>query len=251
MSIWGKKNSMKKINTESSTILDIQNIDCFYGDLKVVRNASMKIQKSDVVALFGPNGHGKSTLLKAICGVHPCRSGSIFFGGQDITRVPVEKRVEMGLVYIPEDKNLFLDMTIQENLVLGAFNKRARKNIAQNLDFVFNLFPRLAERSKQLALTLSGGESRMLAIGRGMMSQSRLMLIDEPSIGLSPLLKKTVFDAIGQIRKQTETTVLIVEQEVDYPLKLANKIFLLRKGQIILEKHSDEIDKAEIEKAYF
>ena len=242
---------MSANSMQSIPLLSIRDIDCFYGDLQVIRKASLDIKKAEVVALFGPNGHGKSTLLKAICGIHPLRAGTLRFKDRDITRIPIEKRVALGLVYIPEDRNLFLEMTVQENLRLGAFNPGARNNIEQNLKYVFSLFPRLAERKKQLALTLSGGEGRMLAVGRGLMSQASLLLIDEPSIGLSPLLKKLVFEAIDQIRKETDTTILIVEQEVDYPLKLADTIYLLRKGRIILEKQAGEIDKAQIEKAYF
>jgi len=207
--------------------------------------------EGDVIALFGPNGHGKSTLLKTICGIRPVGSGSIRFMGRDVTNLNVEQRVGLGLVYIPEDKNLFPDMSVRENLLLGAFSKRARKNIGSNLEFVFSLFPRLRERQSQPALTLSGGEARMLAIGRGMMSRAILLMIDEPSIGLSPLLKKTVFGAIEQICRNAQTSILVVEQEVDYPLKLANRIYLLSKGRIVLEKQAGEITKAQIEKAYF
>ena len=232
-------------------ILEVNDLECFHSDLQVIRKVSFTVMDGDVVALFGPNGHGKSTLLKTICGIHPQKGGSIYFQGEDITYARVDQRVEMGLIYIPEEKNLFLDMSVLENLTMGAFNRRARKNISNNLDFVFSLFPRLAERKKQPALTLSGGEARMLAIGRGMMSQASLLMIDEPSIGLSPLLKKSVFKAIEEICRNSETSILVVEQEVDYPLKLANRIYLLSKGRIVLEKKADEIDKAQIEKAYF
>ena len=236
---------------EMHPILEVHDLNCFYGDLQVIRDVSFRVMDGDVVALFGPNGHGKSTLLKTICGIHPPGSGSVHFQGSDITRTSVEQRVERGLVYIPEDKNLFLDMSVLENLSMGAFNRCARQNLNTSLDFVFSLFPKLAERKSQPALTLSGGEARMLAIGRGMMSQASLLMIDEPSIGLSPLLKKTVFEAIEQIHSNSETSILVVEQEVDYPLKLANRIYLLSKGRIVLEKQAGEIDKAQIEKAYF
>ena len=236
---------------ETHPILEVNDLECFYGDLQVIRKVSFRVLNGDVVALFGPNGHGKSTLLKTICGIHPLRTGSIHFQGKDITLTSVEQRVEMGLVYIPEDKNLFLDMSVLDNLSMGAFNRRARKRINTSLDFVFSLFPRLAERKNQPALTLSGGEARMLAIGRGMMSQALLLMIDEPSIGLSPLLKKSVFKAIEEIRRNSETSILVVEQEVDYPLKLANRVYLLSRGRIILEKQASEIDKVQIEKAYF
>jgi branched-chain amino acid transport system ATP-binding protein len=236
---------------EMPPILEVKDLECFYGDLQVIRKVSFRVMDGDVVALFGPNGHGKSTLLKTICGIHPQRNGSVYFQGKDITLASVEQRVEMGLVYIPEDKNLFLDMSVLENLCMGAFNRRARKTIKASLDFVFSLFPRLAERKNQPALTLSGGEARMLALGRGMMSRALLLMIDEPSIGLSPLLKKSVFKAIEEIRRNSKTSILVVEQEVDYPLKLANRIYLLSKGRIVLEKQADEIDKVQIEKAYF
>lgn len=236
---------------EQHPLLEVNNLNCFYSDLQVIREVSLRVMNGDVVALFGPNGHGKSTLLKTICGIHPPGGGSIHFQGSDITHTRVEQRVARGLVYIPEDKNLFLDMSVLENLSMGAFNRNARKNLNDGLDFVFSLFPKLAERKSQPALTLSGGEARMLAIGRGMMSRASLLMIDEPSIGLSPLLKKTVFEAINQIHSNLETTILVVEQEVDYPLKLANRIYLLSKGRIVLEKEAGGIDKAQIEKAYF
>ncbi|MFH2131552.1 MAG: ABC transporter ATP-binding protein [bacterium] len=236
---------------KTDPILEVSDLDCFYGDLQVIRQVCFKVLDGDVVALFGPNGHGKSTLLKTIGGIHPTANGVVRFQGRDITQSPVEQRVEMGLVYIPEDKNLFLDMSVLENLCMGAFNKRARKHLATGLQFVFSLFPRLAERKSQSAMTLSGGEARMLAIGRGMMSRAALLMIDEPSIGLSPLLKKTVFEAIRQIHSNSETSILVVEQEVEYPLKLAKRIYLLSKGRIVLEKQAGEINKTQIEKAYF
>jgi len=242
---------MRAKQSEDKTLLEVSDMDCFYADLKVLRSVSLKIIKSEIVALFGPNGHGKSTLLKAISGIHPPRSGTIRFKGQDITFLPSDKKVAMGLVYIPEDRSLFPEMTVLENLTMGAFNRRARRNIDQNLEYVFSLFPRLVERRRHLALNLSGGESRMLAVGRGLMSQASLLLIDEPSIGLSPLYKKMVFEAIAKLRKNSDTTILIVEQEVDYPLKMADTVYLLKKGRIILNRHSNEITKAQIEKAYF
>jgi len=231
--------------------MEVQDVDTYYGDLKVLKQASLKIHEGEVVALFGPNGHGKSTLLKTICGIQPPSSGSIKFRGQEIAGLSTAETVEMGLAYIPEGRNLFTDMTVMENLNLGAYSPPARKHTEKNFDFVFSLFPRLAERKNQLASTLSGGEGRMLAVGRGLMSQASLLLIDEPSIGLSPLLKKDVFKAIDKIRKTTETTILIVEQEVDHPLKLADSVYLLKGGRIILEGRAGEISKAQIEEAYF
>ena len=239
------------MNMNSTPFLEVKAIDCFYGNLKVLTQVSLKLDQGETAALFGPNGHGKSTLLKTISGIHPPRSGSIRYRGQEIAGWPPEKIVEMGLVYIPEDRNLFADMTVYENLVLGAYNGHARKKLSASLEGVFALFPRLSERRDQMATTLSGGESRMLAIGRGLMSCASLLLIDEPSIGLSPLFRKIVFEAIDNIRKRTDTTILIVEQEVDHALRLADNVFLLKKGRVILGKKASEIDKTQIMKAYF
>jgi branched-chain amino acid transport system ATP-binding protein len=242
---------MKPPRTAAGTALDVKDIDSYYGELQVLRRASLSIGDGEVVALFGPNGHGKSTLLKAISGLHPPKAGSIKFRGTEIARVASEKVVDLGVAYIPEARNLFPEMTVQENLKLGAYVKRARSRVEENLETVYQLFPRLLERTNQVASTLSGGESRMLAVGRGLMSGASLLLIDEPSIGLSPLMKRVVFDAVAAIRHKANMTILVVEQEVDYPLKLADRIYLLKKGQVILEKPAAEITKAEIEKAYF
>ena len=242
---------MSQNRNGAKTALDIQAIDSFYGELQVLRKASLKLHESEVVALFGPNGHGKSTLLKAIAGLHPPVAGSIKYMGEDIAAMPSEKIVERGIAYIPEARNLFTDMSVLENLRLGAYNRKARANVAENLDYVLALFPRLKEREHQIAATLSGGESRMLAVGRGLMSGASLLLIDEPSIGLSPIMKKAVFGAIEKIKNETNMTVLIVEQEVDYALKLADRVYLFKKGQVVMEKPAGQISKAEIEKAYF
>ncbi|MFO7716394.1 ABC transporter ATP-binding protein, partial [Desulfosarcina sp.] len=194
---------------------------------------------------------GKSTLLKAISGIHPPSAGSVLFEGAEISNVQSDRIVEMGVAYIPEARNIFTEMSVLENLRLGAYNRRARKKVGQNLDFVFSLFPRLEARKTQLAGTLSGGESRMLAVGRGLMSDAKLLLIDEPSIGLSPLMKNAVFGAIYRIKKSTDISILIVEQEVDYAMAVAERIYLLKKGRIVMEEAAGDIGKDEIEKAYF
>ncbi len=234
-----------------AAILSVQGLNSFYGELQVLRSVSMRLQQEEVVALFGPNGHGKSTLLRTIAGIHPSSSGSIRFQDKEIAGFPSHRIVEMGLAYIPEARNLFTDMTVAENLALGAYNRRARKHITRNRDRVFDLFPRLAERKSQVVSTLSGGESRMLAVGRGLMSGASLLLIDEPSIGLSPLMKKAVYQAIARVSEGQDISILIVEQEVDLPLRLAARIYLLKNGEIIREALARNITKAEIEKAYF
>ncbi|MFH1136591.1 MAG: ABC transporter ATP-binding protein [Pseudomonadota bacterium] len=232
-------------------VLELRDVCGRYGPLQVLTDVNLTLEQGQIGALFGPNGHGKSTLLKAISGIHPASSGRILYQGRDIAREACEKIVEMGVAYIPEARNLFKEMTVEENLTLGAFNRRARGDLKKNLARVYELFPRLAERREQVVSTLSGGESRMAAVGRGLMSGASLLLIDEPSIGLSPLMKKIVFEAVGLLHRETGLSILIVEQEVDYPLRLADRVFLLKKGRVVLEKPVGEIGKAEIEKAYF
>lgn len=238
-------------NESNEVVLLVQDLECNYGELQVLHKAAFNINKGEVVALFGPNGHGKSTLLKAICGLNESSKGSVMFNGSQILGTASDRIVEKGLAYISEARNIFNNMTVLENLRLGAYNRRARKKVNKNLEFVYSLFPRLFERSEQMAGTLSGGESRMLAVGRGLMSDAKLLLVDEPSIGLSPIMKKTVFGAINRIKKTTDISVLVVEQEVDYALAVADRIYLLKKGSVIMERKAGEIIKSEIEKAYF
>jgi len=232
-------------------MLEINGVDGYYADLQVLRQVSLVVNSGEVVALFGPNGHGKSTLLKTICGLHRAAAGSIKFEGQEIASLPSHKIVEMGIAYIPEERHLFRDMTVMENLKMGAYNRRARPSTQQNLAFVLDIFPRLAERKDQLTSTLSGGESRMVAVARGLMSEPTLLLVDEPSIGLSPGMRHAVFDSIAKINREKKITILIVEQEIRNALKLANRIYMLKKGQILFERLAAEVNVDEIEKAYF
>ena len=232
-------------------MLELNGVDGYYADLQVLRQVSLSVDAGEVVALFGPNGHGKSTLLKTICGLHQAAAGSIKFEGKEISTLPSHKIVEMGIAYIPEERHLFRDMTVIENLKMGAYNKRARPSVQQNLAFVLDVFPRLAERRDQLTSTLSGGESRMVAVARGLMSEPTLLLVDEPSIGLSPGMRQAVFNSIAKINHEKHITILIVEQEIRNALKLANRIYMLKKGQIMFERSASEVNVDEIEKAYF
>lgn len=232
-------------------MLELSGVDGYYADLQVLRQVSLVVNSGEVVALFGPNGHGKSTLLKTICGLHQAAAGSIKFEGQEISRLPSHKIVEMGIAYIPEERHLFREMTVMENLKMGAYNRRARPSTQQNLAFVLEVFPRLAERKDQLTSTLSGGESRMVAVARGLMSEPTLLLVDEPSIGLAPGMRHAVFDSIAKINREKKITILIVEQELRNALKLANRMYMLKKGQILFERSAAEVNIEEIEKAYF
>jgi branched-chain amino acid transport system ATP-binding protein len=236
---------------KTTNLLELIEVNSHYSEIQVLRKVCLKVWQGEVVAMFGPNGHGKSTLLKAISGILRPTAGSIRFFDQEISGLDSDIIVEKGIALIPEDRHLFPEMTVLENLMMGAFNREARKQINQNLEIVYSLFPKLSERNTQLASTLSGGEARMLAVGRGLMSNPKLLLIDEPSIGLSPLMKKSVFDAIREIKKQGRFSILIVEQEVDYPLSVADRVYLLKKGEIVMECPAADITKKEIEKAYF
>jgi ABC-type branched-subunit amino acid transport system ATPase component len=237
--------------TNGTPLLEIEKLNSFYGEIQVLNDVCLTVAPGETVALFGPNGHGKSTLLKAIAGIHPPRSGSIKFKGRELGGLGRHIIVAAGLTYISESRNLFPEMTVLENLRLGAYTGRARAELNANLELVLDLFPRLAERRGQVASTLSGGEARMLAIARGLMSGAELLLVDEPSIGLSPLMKEAVFSAIAQIRQERGVSILVVEQEVAYPLALADRVYLLKKKQIVLERQAGAINRQEIERAYF
>lgn len=232
-------------------MLEVNGVDNYYADLHVLDKVSFNVEKGEKVALFGPNGHGKSTLLKTICGLHPAKHGTVVYNGQDITSSPAHKIVEMGVAYIPEERYLFTDMTVYENLLMGAYTPKARDKIRENLNFVYEIFPRLKERQNQITSTLSGGESRMVAIARGLMSEPTLLLVDEPSIGLSPSLRKVVFQSLESVNREKNITILIVEQEISDALKLSERIYMLKKGRIIFERTAEEVDVEEIEKAYF
>jgi branched-chain amino acid transport system ATP-binding protein len=232
-------------------MLEVRDLIAGYEDIQVLRGTSFDVREGEIVALFGPNGHGKSTLLKVISGVHPAASGTVSLGGQDITGLPAHAIVARGIAYIPEERHLFTEMSVRENLRLGAYNKGARSAIDRNLELVYEVFPRLAERRNQLCSTLSGGEGRMVAIARGLMSGASLLLVDEPSIGLAPGLKKAVYEAIGKINGDAGITVLLVEQEIDHALRLATRAYVLKKGVVLFERAIEEIDVDEIKEAYF
>lgn len=215
-------------------MLEVNNLNVFYGEFQVLEDVSLKADKGEFVAILGPNGHGKSTLLKTICGLHSSNSGSIILNGKNISNFPSTRIVEMGLVYVAEERFLFPNMTVLENLELGAYNRNARKNVLENLDFVFQLFPRLKERKKQLARSLSGGEAQMLALGRGLMSSAKFLAIDEPSLGLAPILVSNMFNMINEINKKG-ITIILVEQNISHIIEIAHRFYVIENRRIIFE----------------
>ncbi len=212
-------------------MLEIKNIDVFYGDVQVIWNASFGVQKGEIVALIGANGAGKSTILKTISGMLRPKKGDILFENIPIYKIDPYRLVEMGIVHVPEARRLFVEMTVDENLDMGSLKGEARIQREKTREMVFGLLPRLKERRKQLAGTLSGGEQQMLAVARGLMSRPRLQMFDEPSLGLAPLLVKEVFHTIKKINGEG-TTVLIVEQNVKQTLLVANRGYVLETGRI-------------------
>lgn len=215
-------------------MIKVQDLNAFYGDFHVLKNVSLEVGKGEVVVMLGPNGHGKSTFLKSICGLVPKVTGIISYEGEDITGLGSERLVNQGITYIAENRELFPEMTVLENLKLGAYSRSARPHEQENLERVFSLFPRLAERKSQLASTMSGGEARMLAIARGLMSNAKFLAIDEPSLGLQPNLRDEVARIIREINTQG-MTVLVVEQNIPQITELADRIYVLEEGRISFE----------------
>jgi len=230
--------------------LEVKDIDVFYGDVQVIFGLSLRVEEGEVVSLIGGNGAGKSTLLRTISGLLPSARGAILFEGEPIHGAPPERIVEHGVVHVPEGRRLFTLMTVKDNLIVGAYNSRADKRQQETLDEVYALLPRLKERESQLALTLSGGEQQMVAIGRGLMARPKLFMLDEPSLGLAPLLIKTIFETVRKIAAQG-TTVLLVEQDVKHSLSLSRRGYVLEHGRIAMEgPAADLLENPHIKTAY-
>jgi branched-chain amino acid transport system ATP-binding protein len=214
--------------------LELKNIDAFYGDVQVVFDLSLKVEEGEVVSIIGSNGAGKSTLLKTISGLMTSARGEILFEGFPIHDQPPEKIVERGIVQVPEGRRLFTLMTVKDNLIVGAYNSRADRQREKTLQEVLGLLPRLRERESQLAMTLSGGEQQMVAIGRGLMARPKLLMLDEPSLGLAPLIVKQIFEVIEELNKTEGLTVFLVEQNAYHALKLAHRGYVMVNGEITL-----------------
>ena len=231
-------------------MLEVKGIDVYYGAIHALKGLSLEVEEGSIVTLIGANGAGKTTTLKSISGLLRPRNGTIMFKGRDISKVAPEKIVGLGISQVPEGRRVFATMTVLENLEMGAYLRKDKKGIESDLENVFTRFPRLKERRKQTAGTLSGGEQQMLAIGRALMARPELMLMDEPSMGLAPLLVKEIFEIIKDINARG-TTILLVEQNANMALSIANRAYVIETGEIVLEGTAEQlINSEEVKKAY-
>ena len=231
-------------------LLTIKNLHSGYGDVKVIKGISLEINSGEIVSIVGANGAGKTTLLNTISGVITANSGEISFDGQRIEQLPPHEITDLGIIHVPEGRKIFPMFTVYENLLIGSTMPRTIKERKNNLERIYELLPRLAERKTQIGSTLSGGEQQMLAIGRALMGMPRILMLDEPSLGLSPKLVSTVFEIIQRINSQG-ITVVLVEQNVKQALKLSQRAYVLENGMIALEGSSDEIiNNPQVKKAY-
>ncbi len=231
-------------------MLEIKDLEVYYGVIKAIKGVSFEVNEGEVIALIGANGAGKTTILHTITGLLEAKKGSVLFDGKDITRVPAHKIVSMGMAHVPEGRRVFANLSVLQNLKMGAYTRKDKNEIEDTLQTVYKRFPRLEERQNQLAGTLSGGEQQMLAMGRALMSHPRIILMDEPSMGLSPILVNEIFDIIKKV-SSSGTTVLLVEQNAKKALSISNRAYVLETGNIVLEgKAEDLLNNDSIKKAY-
>lgn len=231
-------------------MLEVKDLQVYYGVIQALKGISFEVNQGEVIALIGANGAGKTTTLQTLTGILPSKAGKIIFEGKDITKVPAHKIVEMGIAHIPEGRRVFADMSVYENLLMGAYTRKDKAEIADTLALVYRRFPRLEERKNQRAGTLSGGEQQMLAMGRALMSKPRLIVMDEPSMGLSPIFVNEIFDIIKMV-SEGGTTVLLVEQNAKKALTIADRAYVLETGSITLSGNADDLLHNEaVQKAY-
>lgn len=231
-------------------MLEVKDLEVYYGMIQAIKGISFEVNKGEVIALIGANGAGKTTTLHTITGLLSPKKGSVMFDGKDITKIPAHKIVSMGMAHVPEGRRVFADLSVYENLKLGAYTRKDKENLNKDLESIYERFPRLAERKNQSAGTLSGGEQQMLAMGRALMSKPSIILMDEPSMGLSPILVNEIFDIIESISK-SGTTVLLVEQNAKKALSIADRAYVLETGKIVTSgKASELLEDDSIKKAY-
>ena len=231
-------------------MLEVKDLQVYYGVIQALKGISFEVNQGEVIALIGANGAGKTTTLQTLTGIIPSKAGKISFEGKDITKTPAHKIVEMGMAHVPEGRRVFADMTVYENLLMGAYTRKDKNEIAQSLENVYKRFPRLKERKNQRAGTLSGGEQQVLAMGRALMSKPRIILMDEPSMGLSPIFVNEIFDIIKEV-SEGGTTVLLVEQNAKKALSIADRAYVMETGNITLSgKAEDLLNNESVQKAY-
>ena len=231
-------------------MLTVENLNVYYGMIHALKNVSFHVEEGEIVALIGANGAGKTTTLQTVSGMLQAKSGSVHFENQDITKMPSHRIVQLGISHVPEGRRMFANLTVYENLRMGAYTRKDKKEIEESLARVYERFPRLKERTRQLAGTLSGGEQQMLAMGRALMSKPKLIVMDEPSMGLSPIFVNEIFDIIRKVSAEG-TTVLLVEQNAKKALSIADRAYVLETGQIVLSGKAEDLLKDDsVKKAY-
>lgn len=231
-------------------MLEIKDLFVSYGMMEVLHGVNLNVQSGELVSVIGPNGAGKTTLIKTIMGLVQPKSGTVLYDGQDITKVPAHKRAAMGIGYVPEGRHVFGRLTVEENLTIGAYSSKDKEKLKKNIEMVYDIFPRLGERRAQLARTMSGGEQQMLATGRALMTNPKIVLMDEPSMGLSPLLVKEIFAIIEELHK-SGITILLVEQNAKMALAISDRAYVLETGKIAMEGTAQELAEDDgVRKAY-
>ncbi len=232
-------------------MLKLRNIQAFYGNIQALKDINMEVEEGEIITLIGANGAGKSTTLMTISGIVPARKGEIIFQGKAINNMPPDEIVSLGISQVPEGRHIFPYLTVMENLDMGTFLRKDHDEIKKDLDYIFELFPRLAERRHQAGGTLSGGEQQMLAISRAIMTRPRLLLLDEPSLGLAPIITRQIFEIIEKINKENNTTIFLVEQNANLALKIANRGYVMENGAITMTgTGADLLADEDVKKAY-
>lgn len=231
-------------------MLEVKNLEVYYGVIRALKGISFEVNEGEIVSLIGANGAGKTTMMQSVVGIIPKRGGSVTFDGKDITKTPCHKIVQLGMTQVPEGRRIFQELTVYENLMMGAYSIRDKQGFKTDLESIFDRFPRLAERRTQVAGTLSGGEQQMLAMSRALMSHPKLLMLDEPSMGLAPILVDQIFEIIKELHR-SGTTILLVEQNASKALEIADRAYVLETGSIILSGTGAELASSdEVRKAY-
>lgn len=232
-------------------MLKIKNIKTYYGNIQALHDVSIEVKEGEIITLIGANGAGKSTTLMSISGIEPPRSGKVFFEGKEITGMAPDKIVSLGIIQVPEGRRIFPFLTVRENLDMGAFLREDKEEIKRDIEYVYNLFPILAERRNQAGGTLSGGEQQMLAISRALMAKPRLLLLDEPSLGLAPIIVQQIMEIIKKVNTENKTTIFLVEQNANLALKIADKGYVMENGRITMQDSAANLrENEEVRKAY-